>query len=101
MKVKIHLFITIQQHFRRINGTCLNNFEGHLSEVLWRNWHRGASKVEAAFELIKRVYPLDSEPLLYAPHPLFETWDIEGVPGGEVSKKNYCMIFEMLGFKLK
>ena len=50
--------------------------------------------MEAAFELIKRVYPLDSEPLLNAPHPLSETWDKEGVPGGEVSKKYCCMLFE-------
>lgn len=30
-------------HFKKMHGTMASQFEGHLCEVMWRNWHRGGS----------------------------------------------------------
>ena len=62
-----------KDHFRKINGTSLNNFEAHLAEVVWRNWHRG-SVYTSFFELVKRYYTLDGPPHLEIGSPLFQTW---------------------------
>lgn len=40
-----YLSIFLQDHFKRINGTTMSNFEAHLTEILWRNWPRGGNPV--------------------------------------------------------
>ena len=60
-------------HFRRINGTKVEQFEGHLCEIMWRWWHKG-SKVTGILNLIQEFYPLDRMPTMTATHPVFRTW---------------------------
>jgi len=60
-------------HFRRIKGTKIDQFEGHLCETMWRWWHKG-SKVTGILNLIQKFYPLDSKPVMTASHPVFRTW---------------------------
>ena len=65
-----------KDHFQRINGTSVNNFEGHLCEVIWRN--RVASKrqdvIVEFFNLMRECYSLTKERDLLIRHPLFNTW---------------------------
>jgi len=60
-------------HFKRINGTKIEQFEGHLCEIIWRWWHKG-SKVTGILNLIQEFYPLDRNPIMTAGHPVFRTW---------------------------
>ncbi|XP_061187524.1 uncharacterized protein LOC133195646 [Saccostrea echinata] len=66
-----------KDHFRRLVGTKLSQFEGHLTEIMWRSAERG-NIYEAFFNLLRSVYPLDSPPHYTYPTPLFNTW--EGIP---------------------
>ncbi len=58
---------------RKLNRTCLNNFEAYLAEVVWRNWHHG-SLYTSFYELTKSYYMLDSPPHLEISNPPFQTW---------------------------
>ena len=65
-------------HFKQIFGTSLNNFQGHLCEILWRNHMsaRGGDDIYSAFfQLLKEIYPIDTPPeYLYKNEQLFDTW---------------------------
>ncbi len=65
-----------KQHFRRINGTSIGNFEGHMAEIMWRNWHKKHT-YEAFFNLLKRYYTLEGPPHLDFVTPLFPSWSAE------------------------
>ena len=64
-----------KEHFQRINGTSVKNFDGHLCEVIWRN--RVASKhqdiIVEFFNLVRECYSLDKERNLLIRQPLFNT----------------------------
>ena len=60
-------------HFRRMNGTKIEQFEGHLCEIMWRWWEKG-SKVTGILQLIQQFYPLDGPATMTASHPIFNTW---------------------------
>lgn len=45
-----------------MNGTSINNFEGHLCEIMWRNRIHKENRFEAFFRLLKEVYHLESAP---------------------------------------
>lgn len=66
-----------KDHFRRLVGTKLAQFEGHLAEIMWRQAERG-NIYEAFFNLLRSVYPLDGPPEYTYPTPLFSSW--EGIP---------------------
>jgi hypothetical protein len=66
-----------KDHFRRLVGTKLAQFEGHLAEIMWRATERG-NIYEEFFRLLKSVYPLDGPAQYTYPTPLFNTW--EGIP---------------------
>lgn len=64
-----------KDHFRKINGTSLSNFEAHLSEVIWRNHtYREGNIYQSFFDLLKRYYTLTDAPSLDFNTPLFPTW---------------------------
>jgi len=48
-------------HFRKISGTKLNQFEGHLAEVMWRNEVK-ANLYGPFFDLLRSVYHLNGPP---------------------------------------
>jgi len=56
-----------------MNRTKIEQFEGHLCEIMWRWWHKG-SKVTGILNLIQNYYPLDRNPTMTASHPVFKTW---------------------------
>ena len=62
-----------KQHFRKLNGTSLTNFEAHLAEIVWRNFHHH-DLYSSFFNLVTRYYNLQGPPNLNFPKPLFETW---------------------------
>ncbi|XP_072180092.1 uncharacterized protein [Diadema setosum] len=66
-----------KEHFRKINGTSINNFEGHLSEIIWKNRVIVGKEniLEAMFSLITTYYTLHRKPSLEVHHePLFDSW---------------------------
>ena len=65
----------MQTHFRRINGTSLANFEGHLAEIMWRNRVGRHEPVPAMLRLMADIYDVHSGiRRTDIPHPLFPTW---------------------------
>ena len=66
--------MNLQAHFRAINGTSLKNFEGHLAEILWRNWTSPPQRITRYFGLVRTYYTLKEAPCLSAPKPLFYSW---------------------------
>jgi len=62
-----------KDYFRRMNGTKISQFEGHLCELMWRWWDR-RPKPEAILCLIKEYYTLDAPPQFTAANPVFSTW---------------------------
>jgi len=56
-----------------MNGTKIDQFEGHLCEIMWRWWEKG-SNVTGILQLIQQFYPLDRNATMNASHPVFKTW---------------------------
>ena len=65
-----------KQHFRKISGTTLPHFEGHLAEIMWRNYVSTFDKniFQAFFSLLKSVYDLRGKPQYTYQSPMFPTW---------------------------
>lgn len=51
-----------------MSGTKINQFEGHLAEIIWR------SAVKSFFDLVKCVYPLDKPATYMYKTLLFDPW---------------------------
>lgn len=47
-----------KDHFRRMSGTKLSQFEGHIAEIIWRSEAKG-HVYQTFFELLRSVYSLD------------------------------------------
>ena len=60
-------------HFKRTDGTKIEQFDGHLCEIMWRWWHK-ESKVTGILNLIQEFSPLDRNPIMTACHEVFRTW---------------------------
>jgi len=65
-------------HFKKISGTLLPLFEGHLAEVMWRSEVKGNLYVPF-FDLLKTVYHLNGAPTYTYSTPLFDSWDVASV----------------------
>ena len=65
-----------KEHFKRMSGTKLSQFEGHLAEVMWRSEVKG-KVYEKFFELLKSVYTLDAPADYLYTTPLFDSWSID------------------------
>ena len=63
-------------HFVRIHGTTTRNFEAHLCEIMWRNFHKGSTGevYEYFFQLLADVFYGMGPARLTAPKPLFDTF---------------------------
>jgi transposase-like protein len=62
-----------KDHFRRMAGTKIGQFEGHLAEIMWRAEAK-ANVYEAFFDLLRQVYPLNGPAHYHYSTPLFDTW---------------------------
>ncbi|XP_071508987.1 uncharacterized protein [Diadema antillarum] len=71
-----------KDHFKRINGTSMANFEAHLAEIVWRNRSASKNVFHTFFELVRKCYPLDRPRQLCCRDPLFDSWSA-GKPGAE------------------
>lgn len=80
-----------KDHFRKINGTNVNMFEQHLSEIIWRNHIQGRNKYVAFFELVKTIYTLDMPKMYTYRKPVFDTWT---PPSAEVEKQHHVTILQ-------
>ena len=61
-----------KEHFKRMSGTQLTHFEGHLAEVTWR------SEVKRRmYDLLRSVYTLQGPPEYHYTTPLFDSWMME------------------------
>ena len=68
--------MSLQDHFKRINGTSIQLFESHVAEIMWRNQNR-KNYIPNYFNLIKKAYLLTQEPRKdLIPVPLFDSWEI-------------------------
>ena len=73
-------------HFKRIHGTSIANFESHIAEVIWRNFHKGSpgEVYDSYFRLLSDIYAGVGPARLTAPKPLFPTFQLE--PGVDTIK---------------
>lgn len=62
-----------KDHFKRMSGTKINQFEGHLAEIMWRSAVK-SNIYTSFFDLVKSVYPLDKPATYVYKTPLFDTW---------------------------
>ena len=62
-----------KMHFRRMAGTRITQFEGHLAEIMWRSQAKG-NLYEEFFKLLKSVFTLDKPPAYQYSSPVFDTW---------------------------
>ena len=65
-----------KEHFKRMSGTQLTKFEGHLAEVMWRSEVKGRMYV-SFFDLLRSVYTLQGPPDYHYTTPLFDSWTME------------------------
>jgi len=65
-------------HFRKISGTKLTQFEGHLAEVMWRSQVK-ANVYGPFFDLLRSVYTLQGPPTYTYARPLFDSWDVSSI----------------------
>lgn len=63
-----------KDHFKRINGTTIANFESHLALVTFRNHHAKTNRFSSFFNKVVRYFPLDKPPHFKHTEPLFDTW---------------------------
>jgi len=63
-------------YFRRMHGTKIAQFEGHLCEIMWRWWEH-ENKSVALLNLIRTYYTLTTDPTMTARHPIFPTWSAQ------------------------
>lgn len=66
-----------KDHFRKLSGTKITQFEGHLAEIMWRSAEKG-NVYQAFFDFLCSFYTLTGPAEYSYPTPLFNTWD--GVP---------------------
>ena len=66
-----------KNHFKVINGTNVRNFEGHIAEILWRNFTatHEVNIYESFFQLITATYTLGKPAEFNIPENLFGTWN--------------------------
>ena len=62
-----------KMHFRKMAGTQITQFEGHLAEIMWRSQAKGNIYSEF-FELLKSVYTLEKPAEYQYRFPVFDTW---------------------------
>jgi transposase-like protein len=74
-----------KQHFKKMSGTKLTQFEGHLAEIMWRSRVKGRVYQEF-FGLLSMVYPLHEPATYQYTTPLFDSWAIERVGDPRVAK---------------
>ena len=60
-------------HYQQINGTSKDNFEGHLCEIMFRNWARD-KPITALMNLIREVYSLKENYVLKTGVKMFDSW---------------------------
>lgn len=66
-----------KDYFRKMSGTSKKHFEGHLSEVIWRNHSskKPGNIYEHFFDMLRELYTLDEAAEYAYTTPLFSTWD--------------------------
>lgn len=69
-----------KEHFKKMSGTRLSQFEGHLSEVMWRSHVKG-DVYDSFFQLLRSVYTLDDPAQYLYTTPLFDSWHIDESQG--------------------
>nr|XP_011443777.2 uncharacterized protein LOC105339761 [Crassostrea gigas] len=66
-----------KDHFRKLSGTKITQFEGHLAEIMWRSAEKG-NVYQAFVDFFRSFYTLTGPAEYSYSTPLFNTWD--GVP---------------------
>ncbi|XP_062594545.1 uncharacterized protein LOC134255960 [Saccostrea cucullata] len=65
-----------KEHFRRMSGTKVRQFEGHLAEIMWRSEKKG-NLYGGFFETMKTIFTLESAPDYQYTTPLFDSWTMD------------------------
>lgn len=73
-----------KDHFRRMSGTKISQFEGHLCEIMWRAETK-SNLYQSFFQSLSTIYTLRGPPVYTYPTPIFPTWSglDSAVPLGE------------------
>lgn len=95
-----------KEHFRRMSGTKISQFEGHLCEIMWRAETK-SHIYQSFFQSLSNIYTLSGPPVYTYPTPIFPTWsgldstaqlgDWEIKPGKLIS---YILIMKFLFSKM-
>lgn len=78
-----------KDHFRKMAGTKLTQFEGHLAEIMWRADVK-TDIYSCFFDQLRSIYTLSGPPVYHYTTPLFETWT--GIPEASDSQLTYWEI---------
>ena len=70
-------------HLRQINGTKINNFESYLCWIIYKNHISKTNRYTSFFDLVRKVYTLDTIPTYSYTSPLFDTWSIQSTESSE------------------
>ena len=62
-----------KDHFRKMSGTKIIQFEGHLAEIMWRADVK-LDHYEGFFRHLRSVNHLNGPPEYHYPTPFFSTW---------------------------
>ena len=62
-----------KEHFRRMSGTKISQFEGHLCEIMWRTEAK-SNVYERFFGYMNTIYNLNGPPAYTYPTPIYLTW---------------------------
>lgn len=65
-----------KDHFRRMSGTKVRQFEGHLAEIMWRSEKKG-NLYGGFFESLKSIFTLQSAADYRYTTPLFDSWKMD------------------------
>lgn len=71
-----------KNHFQKINGTSKGNFEGHLCEIMFRNWER-EKPIPALINLIRQIYSLKESYEYKNELAIFDSWYITSDDDGQ------------------
>lgn len=88
-----------KDYFKRMSGSELSQFEGHLADVMWRADAKGELYTKF-FDLLNTVYNLDGPCEFSYPTPLFDSWTME-VTDTSIDKWQIVMLRQMLSQKVQ
>ena len=92
-----------KEHFRRLSGTKILQFEGNICEIMWRAEAK-SHVYERFFGYLKNIYNLNGPPAYTYPTPFSQhglgSTPILNLRNGKLSLVNFLLPFQFMTFSL-